>query len=84
VGKRSEGVSVDGADLPARPRTVCRTAGDASLERLLMITDDEAKARGCRAIARPGEGWTVIKMSGPASGNHPAVEATADGRLGDC
>jgi hypothetical protein len=79
--EKTEQVTVDGTELPSRPRSVCLKAHDASLETLLMINDDEAKARGCtNAIARPGEGRAVMTMSCPASDDEPAVEATAEVR----
>jgi hypothetical protein len=68
--------------VPSSPRSVCLKAGEASLERLLLINDDEAKARGCKSeITRPGEGQAVMTMSCPASDDGPAVEVSADVRF---
>jgi hypothetical protein len=80
--EKTETVTVDGTQVPSQPRSVCLKAGEASLERLLLINDDEAKARGCKSeITRPGEGQAVMTMSCPASDDEPAVEVSADVRF---
>ncbi len=80
--EKTETVTLDGTQVPSSPRSVCLKAGEASLERLLLINDDEAKARGCKsAITRPGEGQAVMTMSCPASGDEPGVDVSADVRF---
>lgn len=79
---KTETVTVDGTPVPSQPRTVCLKAEDASLERLLLINDDEAKARGCKSeIIRPGAGREILSMSCPASDTEPAVDVSADVRF---
>ena len=78
----TETVTVDGTKVPTQPRSVCLKAGEASLERLLLINDDEAKARGCKSeITQPGEGREILTMSCPASDAEPAVDVSADVRF---
>jgi hypothetical protein len=80
--EKSETVTVDGTKVPSQPRSVCLKAGEASLERLLLISDDEAKARGCKSeITQPGEGREILSMSCPASDTEPAVDVSADVRF---
>jgi hypothetical protein len=80
--EKTETVTVDGTPVPSSPRSICLKAGEASLERLLLINDDEAKARGCKSeITRPGEGRVLMTMSCPASGDEPSVEVSADLRF---
>src|SRR5579862_816626 len=80
--EKTETVTLDGTQVPSNPRSVCLKAGEASLERLLLINDDEAKARGCKSeITRPGEGQAVMTMSCPASDDEPAVDVSADVRF---
>ena len=82
VWERTESVTVDGTQVPSSPRSVCLKAGEATLERLLLINDDEAKARGCTSeITRPGEGRELMTMSCPANGDEPAVDVSADVRF---
>jgi hypothetical protein len=51
---KTETVTVDGTKVPSQPLSVCLKAGEASLEQLLLISDDEAKARGCKSeITQP-------------------------------
>ena len=78
----TETVTVDGTQVPTQPRSVCLKAGEASLERLLLINDDEAKARGCKSeITRPADGREILSMSCPASDTEPAVDVSADVRF---
>src|ERR1700748_1560434 len=80
--EKTETVTLNGTQVPSSPRSVCLKAGEASLERLLLINDDEAKARGCKSeITRPGEGQAVMTMSCPASDDEPAVDVSADVRF---
>jgi len=80
--EKTEMVTVDGTKVPSQPRSVCLKAGEASLERLLLINDDEAKARGCKSeITQPDEGRAVLSMSCPASDAEPAVDVSADVRF---
>jgi uncharacterized protein DUF3617 len=77
--EKTETVTVDGTQIPSHPSSICLKAGEASLERLLLISDDEAKARGCKSeITRPGEGQAVMTMSCPASDDGPALDVSAD------
>src|SRR4051794_7478828 len=57
--EKTEKVTLDSRELPARPRSVCLKEGDASLERLLLVNDDEAKARGCTSEVAPLEAGRV-------------------------
>jgi hypothetical protein len=80
--EKTETVTVDGTKVPSQPRSVCLKAGEASLERLLLINDDEAKARGCKSeITQSGEGREILSMSCPASDTEPAVDVSADVRF---
>ncbi|MGE5150405.1 MAG: DUF3617 domain-containing protein [Rhodospirillaceae bacterium] len=80
--EKTETVTVDGTRVPSQPRSVCLKAGEASLERLLLINDDEAKARGCTSeIVRPAEARVLMTMSCPASDSEPAVDVSADVRF---
>jgi hypothetical protein len=80
--EKTETVTVDGTQVPSQPRSVCLKAGEASLERLLLINDDEAKARGCKSeITQPGEERQLLSMSCPASDTEPAVDVSADVRF---
>jgi hypothetical protein len=79
--QKTEKVTVDGRDQPSRPRSICLEPGEASLERLLMMNDDEAVARGCRnEVARPGPGIARMSMACPAKDDEPAVVATMEVR----
>jgi hypothetical protein len=80
--EKTETVTVDGTPVPSRPRSVCLKAGEASLERLLLINDDEATARGCKSdVIRPGQAREILSMSCPASDTEPAVDVSADVRF---
>ncbi len=80
--EKTETVTVDGTAVPSQPRSVCLKAGEATLERLLLINDDEAKARGCTSgIARPAATRALMTMSCPASDTEPAVDVSADVRF---
>jgi hypothetical protein len=77
--EKTEKVTLDGNALPSRPQKICLKAGEASLERLLMITADEATARGCtRSVSAPGPGLVKMSMTCPANDTEPAVSATMD------
>jgi hypothetical protein len=79
--EKTEKVTLDGTALPARPRTACLKASEASLERLVMIDGEEAKARGCKSEeTRPSPGTLRLSMSCPASDAEPAIDATAEVR----
>lgn len=78
----TETVTVDGTKVPTQPRSVCLKEGEASLERLLLINDDEAKARGCKSeITQPAASREILTMSCPASDTEPAVDVSADVRF---
>jgi hypothetical protein len=77
--EKTEKVTLDGNALPSRPQKICLKAGEASLERRLMITADEATARGCtRSVSAPGPGLVKMSMTCPANDTEPAVSATMD------
>lgn len=80
--EKTEKVTVDSRELPSEPRSICLKKGEASLERLVLINDDEATARGCRSEAAPaGAGVVRMTMSCPASGDEPAVAAKLEVRF---
>src|SRR6476659_6471896 len=80
--EKTETVIVDGTKVPTQPRSVCLKEGEASLERLLLISDDEAKARGCKSeITQPAASREILTMSCPASATEPAVDVSADVRF---
>jgi hypothetical protein len=77
----TEKVTLDGNDLPVRPRSVCLKANEASIERLLMLSEEEAKARGCKSEeTQPSSGSVRMTMSCPASDSEPAIDAAAEVR----
>jgi hypothetical protein len=77
--EKTEKVTLDGSALPSRPRKICLKAGEASLERLLMITADEATARGCKSeVSAPGPGLVRMSMTCPANDTEPAISTTMD------
>jgi hypothetical protein len=77
--ERTEKVTLDGKELPSRSQKICLKAGEASLERLMLITADEAAARGCdRNVSAPGPGLVRMSMSCPASDAEPAVGAAME------
>jgi hypothetical protein len=79
---KTEKLTVDGRELPSEPRSICLKAGEANLERLVLIDDDEAAARGCRSEATPaGAGLVRMTMSCPASGDEPGVAAKLEVRF---
>jgi hypothetical protein len=79
--EKTEKVTLDGNVLPAQPRNVCLKANEASLERLVMMNDEEARARGCKSEeTQPSSGTLRMTMSCPASDSEPAVDATAEVR----
>lgn len=80
--EKSEKVTVDSRELPSEPRNICLKKGEASLERLVLINDDEAAARGCKSEATPaGAGRVNMTMSCPASGDEPALTAKLEVRF---
>jgi hypothetical protein len=80
--EKTEKVTVDSREQPSAPRSICLKAGEASLERLVLINDDEAAARGCKGEVTPaGPGLVRMTMSCPASGEEPAVDAKLEVRF---
>jgi hypothetical protein len=74
--EKTEQVMLDGKESSSRPQKICLKAGEASLERLVLITADEATARGCKSsVSAPGPGLVNMSMSCPASDGEPAVGA---------
>ena len=77
--ERAEKVTLDGNSLPPRSQKICLKAGEANLERLMLITADEAAARGCGSnVSSPGPGLIRISMSCPASDTEPAIVAAME------
>jgi hypothetical protein len=80
--EKTEKVTMDGRELPSGPRSSCLKAGEASLERLVLVNDDEAAARGCKSEVTPaGAGLVRMTMTCPASGEEPAVVARLEVRF---
>lgn len=80
--EKTEKVTVDSRELPSEPRNICLKKGEASLERLLLINDDEVSARGCKSEVTPtGAGRVNMTMSCPANGDEPAVTARLEVRF---
>jgi hypothetical protein len=80
--EKTESVTMEGSKVPTHRQSVCLKAGEASLERLLLLNDDEVKARGCKSeIAQPREGQRVLSLSCPASEQDPAIDVVADVRF---
>jgi len=76
---KTETVTVDGTKVPSQPLSVCLKAGEASLERLVLITADEATSRGCdRSVSTPGPELVRMSMSCPASDSEPAIGAAME------
>lgn len=72
-------VTLDGTAMPSRPQKACLKAGEASLERLLSITADEAAARGCTSSgSTPGSGRIRLSMTGPAIEGEPEISTTIE------
>jgi hypothetical protein len=78
--EKTEKVTLDGRELASRPRSVCLKPGEASLERLLLINDEEAAARGCKSEVQPAAGVVRMPMSCPARDDEPAVVAKLEVR----
>jgi hypothetical protein len=77
--EKTERVTLDDRTSSPRPQKVCLKAEEASLERLVLITDDEARARGCdRSVSAPGPGLARMSMSCPASDAEPAINASME------
>ncbi|MCW5733834.1 MAG: DUF3617 family protein [Enhydrobacter sp.] len=77
--EKTEKVTLNGRALPPRPQKICLEPGEASLERLLLITADEATARGCdRNVSATGPGQVKMSMTCPATDAEPAVSTTMD------
>jgi hypothetical protein len=75
--EKSEKVTLDGKALPPRLEKICLKADDANLERILLITADEAVARGCGSSASPsGSGIVRMNLSCPPDDDTPAVDMT--------
>jgi hypothetical protein len=77
--ERTEKVTLDGKASSPRSQKICLKAGEASLERLVLITADEATARGCDStVSAQGPGLVRMSMSCPASDTEPAISATME------
>lgn len=77
--ERTEKATLGGKELPSRPQKICLKAGEASLERLMLITADEAAARGCdRSVSTTGPGLVRMSMSCPVSDSDPAIGAAME------
>jgi hypothetical protein len=77
--EKTEKLWLDGEAVPSRPDQRCLKASDASLERLLLLADDEASARGCkREVSAPGPEQVKMSLSCPASDAGPALSVTLE------
>jgi hypothetical protein len=80
--EKTEKVTLDGKELSPRSHRICLKAGEASLERLMLITADEAAARGCNSsVSAPGPGLVRMSMSCPASDTESAIDAAMELRF---
>jgi len=80
--EKIEKVTLDGKELPARSQKICLAPEEANLQRLVLITSDEATARGCNVTASaPGPGPVRMSMSCPASDGGPAINAAMELRF---
>jgi hypothetical protein len=74
--ERTEKVTLDGKELSSRSHRICLKNGEASLERLVLITADEAAARGCKSsVSAQAPGLVRMSMSCPANETEPAIDA---------
>jgi len=77
--EKIEKVTLDGKELSSRTHKICLGPGEATLERLVLITADEAAARGCSSsVSTQGPGLVGMSMSCPASDTEPAVGAAME------
>ena len=78
--ERSETITLAGSGAtPPRQQQLCLKPGEATLERLLLMSDDEAKARGCKSeVSVPGPAQVKMNLSCPASDPDPAIDATME------
>jgi hypothetical protein len=77
--EKTEKLTLEGKELAPRSHRICLAAGEASLERLVLITADEAAARGCTiSVSVPGPGLVKMSMACPASDTEPAVDAAME------
>ncbi len=80
--EKTEKVTLDGNALSPRSQKICLKSGEASLERLMLITADEAVARGCdRNVSAPVPGQVKMSMSCPASDTEPSIGAAMELKL---
>jgi len=77
--EKIEKVTLDGKELPPRSQKICLKAGEANLERLVLVTADEAAARGCdRSISALGPELVKMSMSCPVSDGESAISAAME------
>jgi hypothetical protein len=77
--EKTEKMTLDGKEPSPRSHKICLKAGEASLERLVLITADEAAARGCTiSVSVAGPGLISMTMACPASETEPAINATME------
>jgi hypothetical protein len=77
--EKTEKVTLDGKEQSPRSQKICLKAGEASLDRLVLMTAEEAAARGCTiSVASPGSGRVRASMTCPASDSEPAVGAAME------
>jgi Protein of unknown function (DUF3617) len=80
--EKSEKVTAEGGKPSSRSSSVCLKSGEANLERLLMMSDDEATARGCKKeVTQPGKDVVRMSLSCPASAEEPAVTVRLEVRF---
>ena len=77
--EKTEKVTFDDKAPSSRSQKICLKAGEANLERLVLITADEATARGCKIdVSAPGPGLVKMEMACPASETEPAIGAAME------
>src|SRR5688572_27890509 len=80
--EKIEKATLGGKELPTRSQKICIAADEASLERLALITSDEATARGCDvSVSAPRPGVARMNMSCRASEAGPAIGAALELRF---
>lgn len=80
--EKIEKVTAEGGKPSSRTSSVCLKSGEADLERLLMMSDDEAKARGCKKeVTQSGKDALRMSLSCPANADEPAVTVRLEVRF---
>lgn len=72
-------MTLDGKELSPRSQKICLKSAEASLERLILLTADEAAARGCNtSVSVPASGSVRMSMSCSATDAEPAIAAVME------